>query len=65
MELENTLMDVIIAEAGIGGLTAAVALHAASTGDASPYESAPELRCASPSVAVSTVSGRNGHEGEQ
>ena len=37
-------MDVIIAGAGIGGLTTALALHAAGIDDVTLYESAPELR---------------------
>jgi len=37
-------MDVIIAGAGIGGLTTALALHAAGIDDVILYESAPELR---------------------
>ena len=36
-------MDVIIAGAGIGGLTTALALHAAGIDDVTLYESAPEL----------------------
>jgi 5-methylphenazine-1-carboxylate 1-monooxygenase len=36
-------MDVIIAGAGIGGLTTALALHAAGMNDVTLYESAPEL----------------------